>query len=420
MGTFQLTDLNADRHVLIGLDKYVNSSFWFTIVRFFLLAPSRQSQDRTLDPLPVELYTHILNHFAPRNFDYPVTRGEHKELVNIALVCRCFCATVLPWIFHTLSWPYDGNAMTTLCQGLVQNAPAAEALALFVKKASVLQKPMESSLATDAFIRLHLNGVCRMKELRSLTLSHIAPKKRLCRILEELPNLSTLELLYCISNDNGAPMKEPIALPPSLTTLRMLGTRWPSLVDSVDLQVLRELTTNHEDLLSRIQKVETLPMESFLWCGSSHLMTPSLLDRMPNLKKLCYNYDWQETGTVCNLDFGRVVPLLEEACLPLDFVWRFNISERRLAKLSIAPSRRLAPHQIETLDVCSSRMKSLCIPHGCYTAWECASNFPNLQSLEITNVTAPTPGFSNFGISLFTPYILDEVCHMSVNSATHI
>ena len=370
----------------------------------------------------MELYALILSHFAPRTFNYPLERSEHRDLVRIALVCRYFCATALPWIFHTLCWPYEGNAMTTLCQGLVQKVPAAEAMASLVRKATVFYKPMKKTPTTEAFIRLHLNGVFRMKELQSLTLVNISPKKRVSSILEGLSNLSTLELLYCVSVEHGE--KELIALPPTLKVLRMVGGRWPALVDSVDLHVLRELVTNNEDLLRRIQSEEVLrQMESLVWCGPSGLMEPSLLDRMPNLKKLCYNYDWQETGTRCDFDFGSACLLLEEVCIPLDLVWRFNLSGRRLSRLAIATARHHTPPsfslQIENVNIYSAGIVSLNIPHTCYTAWKCATDFPNLQSLEITNVDPPN--FDGTRSPLFSPSLLDEVCHLSVLSqTTHI
>ncbi|KAF9236789.1 hypothetical protein BU15DRAFT_63714 [Melanogaster broomeanus] len=144
--------------------------------------PERRAEDRDLRIIPNEIYLAIFEHIAP-----PSGRLSPEDLgtlTNLSLVCRFFGNLCLPRIFEYLELsgsvfgdhnplPHRNDATSrgmTLCSQIAAKEPLALSLAQCVKVCHFRDWRLgtESSWVVQAFSRVCVAGIARMKNIREL------------------------------------------------------------------------------------------------------------------------------------------------------------------------------------------------------------------------------------------------------------
>ena len=104
-------------------------------VEYIYVAPGRYAGTKELPLIPNKVYFKIFDYIEPSNL---MSVSEYKRILsNLALVCRFFCAVLLPQIFKSLTFSghpekADTSGYASFCRALIGGKEPACLLALHI------------------------------------------------------------------------------------------------------------------------------------------------------------------------------------------------------------------------------------------------------------------------------------------------
>ncbi|KAJ4481152.1 hypothetical protein J3R30DRAFT_3866162 [Lentinula aciculospora] len=254
-------------------------------------SPVRSSGLRILEPIPVELYLMIFDYIKPRKDSYEYERTILKrmnDLRNMSLVCRYFCAEILPWLFESLVFHPNlpkgdtgRNSMSYIpfCRSLNQGEILAKSLALQVKQCVIrdwLDVLNANAAAAKAFLNIHMSALPYMTNLHTISLSRTRLVPSLLAHIRRLPNLQSLTINCCDFTEILPKHAQKYASRSKLKSFRLfLGDKEEDTVHPPDDLVLKEF-------LPLVMKLSKLGTDSWLFMNAlfSSDALPSTLETL--------------------------------------------------------------------------------------------------------------------------------------------
>ncbi|KAH7928783.1 hypothetical protein BV22DRAFT_1030352 [Leucogyrophana mollusca] len=169
---------------------------------FSWTTPERRLGHRALPIVPNEIYLEIIDTVEASGSPGPrLTRACIRTLSNLALVCRFFCAMVLPRIFKSVTFygdagPSDVARKTAWCRQINGGKEPALSLALYVTDCQ-FKNWLGTSWVHDGFSALYAKAMSRMSNLASVAFYDCAVKEPHWGALCQLGRLESLVFNHC-------------------------------------------------------------------------------------------------------------------------------------------------------------------------------------------------------------------------------
>ncbi|KAJ3929237.1 MAG: hypothetical protein NXY57DRAFT_1017664 [Lentinula lateritia] len=334
--------------------------------------PVRRSGHRILDAIPAELYIMIFDYVKPRNDCYESKKTiirRTNDLRNMSLVCRYFCAEILPWLFKSVVFHPGGlyNGVTTraekdamsyipFCRSIKQDEKFARSLALQVKQCSIrdwLDAPNTNTAMVKAFLNTHIDSLPHLTNLTAITLSRMPLAPQLLAHIRRLLHLTSFTIDRCDFAEISPKHVQKLAAKSKLKSFR-LWVRSKDDSDDEDDEVHALVVKEFLPLIVNLSEFGTdswLLMQALISC---HDTLPPLLETLEILsirdtKVLCeYLYKLPaltsltmdsalSTTVYSNISLSRLTSLRHLTCPP-HFVSHFSGSHE-LASLSFSTRR---------------------------------------------------------------------------------
>jgi len=356
---------------------------------------------KTLPLISNEVYFEIFDYIEP---SYLMSVSEYKRILsNLALVCRFFCAVLLPRIFKSLTFsghPHkesDTPGYASFCRALIRGKEPACSLALHVRECTFSQwDDCEDHLqwVFDGFLGLYNQSIARMLNLESLVLSHTPLSKKLIQAMSKLRRLKALVMDNCEVADDM--MNEDICKLSSLklVTLEFHGDWYIRELLELISPALRVFRTSDWDFARdfmtetaqcHIEELEVSQVEDVI-------VLRKFLERNPSIMKLNIRSIRSEHATPLCLSPSSLPRLHSIDCpssLILDFVRSRPLRRIALSGIHyIGRSRKitsLPPMTLEDIAVMTksaAATRTLDIPADIYFVVP-MDYFPHLETLRL-------------------------------------
>ena len=168
--------------------------------------PIRRHGLRELSSIPNEIYLEIMSYLKPSNSLSADSGSLTQDLRNVARVCRFFCSIALPWIFESfcliIGRDETGSGpenRTKFCRRLLNGEEAAQTVARFVKKCTVLLSAQCNGIGwvLQELLSMYSKAIAHMPNVEEIVLSHVIIKKDALKSLAKLKRLKTLQITHC-------------------------------------------------------------------------------------------------------------------------------------------------------------------------------------------------------------------------------
>ncbi|KAJ3752520.1 hypothetical protein EV360DRAFT_88668 [Lentinula raphanica] len=172
-------------------------------------SPVRRSGHCVLQHIPAEIYLVIFAYLRPRYDRYGTQRSDPKsinDLRSLSLVCRYFCAEILPWLFESvafcpnLSKDATGDARASyisFCNSINRDEEFSKSLAIYIKHCSIRNWYDVSEIAGKAFLNLYIETLPNFVNLTTVSLSRMRLTPPLLAHIRRLQCLISLSIDRC-------------------------------------------------------------------------------------------------------------------------------------------------------------------------------------------------------------------------------
>ncbi|KAJ4001158.1 hypothetical protein F5050DRAFT_88441 [Lentinula boryana] len=196
-------------------------------------SPVRCSGHRILEPIPAEIYLMIFDYLRARSDRYGLGKSAPKrfnDLRNLSLVCRYFCAEILPWlfesiIFHPISHKdapgKDQMGYVSFCKSIERDEIFARSLALRVKHCTMRDWVDVPKTIAQAFLNVHINVLPHMANLTTVLLSRMRLVPPLLTHIRRLSHLESLTIDCCDFEEIFPKHVQKLALKCKLKSFRL-------------------------------------------------------------------------------------------------------------------------------------------------------------------------------------------------------
>ncbi|KAJ3902696.1 hypothetical protein F5879DRAFT_990813 [Lentinula edodes] len=242
-------------------------------------SPERRSSDhKQLSPIPLEIYLEIIDHIRPRDGIYISPQHVYEcmnSLRNLALVCRYFCAQILPCLYKVLIFcpkPEEeslGNRRDVLsrtfipfCQDINRGEAFAESLALEVTQCDIrdwIDVPSETldTSPVKASLDALIEALPAMTNLTSIVLSRTTLTPTLLENILRLEKLASLRIQCCDLAGMTTKVIHDFASRVKLQTFHFFSNVMQ------DEQLVSSAGASEKELLSLLMNVSTFGTDSW-------------------------------------------------------------------------------------------------------------------------------------------------------------
>ncbi|KAF9477206.1 hypothetical protein BDN70DRAFT_881421 [Pholiota conissans] len=361
-------------------------------------SPVRKSNGLELCPIPNEIYLDILEYIRPpHDATESIFATAKRDLSSLALVCRFFSATTLPWIFENVCFSGSIGTRNTsaasessFCRSILKGSGTARAMAGYVKKCV-----FQSWLSDDGdewfreeLIGLYLDALAFMPNIEELTLMETTITRDLLKAIGGLQKLSTLTINLCPCAPN---LKHRYFA--NLLSLRLKSCHFRSAVNdefvlAINLDTVRHFTLQQKfthPLFSRSHGPIPLEELDIFWVESIS-ECEALLSRATALKTIRVKHTHKLLDLSKIKQTSSTLPHLTTIEAPLD-VAKFLVPGRPVSSITLTNSTRgiiefMRPCDIDVLVKSTRPITHLGISlysHRDIPLWK---HFPDMRSLE--------------------------------------
>ena len=178
---------------------------------------------KKLPLIPNDVYFEIFDHIQPSD---EIAVAEHKHILsNLTLVCRFFCAVLLPQIFKSLKFsghPHkksDTPGYASFCRALIRGKEPAHVKECTFSQWTTCEDHLESVF--NGFLGLYNQAITWMLNLELLVLSCTPISKKCIQARSKLTKLKTLVMHDCATNDDVKPWDIS-----KLSSLKLVTLEW--------------------------------------------------------------------------------------------------------------------------------------------------------------------------------------------------
>jgi len=296
-------------------------------VEYIYVAPGRFAGTKELPLIPNEVYFDIFDYIEPSDL---MSVSEYKRILsNLTLVCRFFCAVLLPRIFKSLTFsgrPHrksDTPGYPSFCRALIRGKEPACSLALHVRECTFSQWDCYANRLQrvfNGFLRIYHPPIARMLNLESLVLSCMSVSKKLIQAMSKLTRLKALVMYNCYVNKDICKLSSL-----KLVTLEFHGDWYIRELLELISPALRVFRTGEWDFARdfmtgtaqcHIEELEISLVEDVI-------VLRQFLERTPSIRKLKISHIYSAHATPLGLSPSSLPRLHSIDCpssLILDFV----------------------------------------------------------------------------------------------------
>ncbi|OAX39704.1 hypothetical protein K503DRAFT_799426 [Rhizopogon vinicolor AM-OR11-026] len=342
--------------------------------------PLRRNGQTDLPLIPNEIYLAIFECIAPSG--QPLSEQDIETFSALALVCRFFCAVMLPRVFervvffgNTTSNRMKAFRKTTWARQIVVNTEPAKSVALYVKECHFKDwcAPKEMQQFLFPFSTLYCRAMACMTNIRKVEFCRSFVKNEHWETMAALKQLDCLQFWYCSF------IEDPPDRELSVRTVKLFGSPTSFILRPIATSTLRTLETDELAAVLKIVTARQLVIENFVLHREVFEMKLLLqvFEQLPGLESITFGFRAQVAASrfISGLSLKKLFTRLRSFTVKgpsVDPILRHD-TEKLVSALCDGPGTLPSLERLEllflttggptaTLDIVSDRLEGTIIP----------------------------------------------------------